>query len=116
MAYTKNPYMPRVRRDAADMVRRGYTPTEAGRRYGVSASTVCKWVHKAKRYGHVPIPTRNSRPKRHPRQLSDELVRAIVAKRLSLKRSAEVVHRALADEGVPVSLSSVKRTLDRWGS
>jgi transposase InsO family protein len=30
-----------------------------------------------------------------------------------LKRSAEVVHRALAEEGIVVSLSSVKRTLDR---
>lgn len=37
----------------------------------------------------------------------------IVGKRLKLKRSAEVIHRALTEEGVVVSLSSVKRTLDR---
>jgi transposase InsO family protein len=40
-------------------------------------------------------------------------VRKIVAKRLELRRSAEVVHKALQEEGVVVSTSSVKRTLDR---
>ncbi len=111
--YTKNPYIPSVRRDAAAMVRKGYTPTEVGRRFGVGSSTVCKWVKKAEQYGLHPIPTLSSRPKRHPRELSHTLTDAIAAKRLLLKRSAEVVHRALADEGVTVSLSSVKRTLDR---
>lgn len=115
MAYTKNPYMPRVRRDAADMVRRGYTPTEVGRRFGVGSSTICKWVQKAQQCGYHPIPTRSSRPRGHPKQLSDELVRSIVAKRLLLRRSAEVIHRALKEDGVTVSLSSVKRTLDRHG-
>jgi transposase InsO family protein len=95
------------------MVRRGYSPTEVGRRFGVGSSTVCKWVKKAREIGYRPIPTRSSRPKSHPRQLSKELVRKIVKKRLALKRCAEVVHRALMEEGVVVSLPSVKRTLDR---
>lgn len=115
MAYTQNPYMPRVRRDAADMVRRGYTPTEVGRRYGVGSSTVCKWVKKAAVYGYHPIPTLSSKPKSHPRQLSNDLVQKIVAKRLILKRSAEVIHQALREDDVQVSLPSVKRTLDRQG-
>ena len=115
MTYTQNPHMPKVRQDAADMVRRGYTPTKVGRRFGVGSSTVCKWVKKAKVYGYHPIPTSSSRPKSHPAQLSGALVWKIVEKRLALKRSAEVVHRALSDEGVSVSLSSVKRTLDRSG-
>ena len=38
-----------------------------------------------------------------------------MAKRLTLKRSAEVIHRALVEDGVAVSLPSVKRTLDRRG-
>ncbi|MBU6214485.1 DDE-type integrase/transposase/recombinase [Patescibacteria group bacterium] len=113
MAYTQNPHMPKVRRDAADMVRRGFSPTEVGRRFGVGSSTVSKWVRKAKTYGYHPIPTLSSRPRHHPHELSRETVDAITEKRLLLKRSAEVVHRALTDEGVTVSLSSVKRTLDR---
>ena len=107
--------MPKVRRDAADMVRRGKTPTEAGRRFGVSASTVCKWVKKAEKIGFHPIPTRSSRPKGHPKQLSEQTIQKIVDKRLEIKRGAEVVHSDLLDEGVAVSLSSVKRTLDRRG-
>jgi putative transposase len=115
MAYTQNPHMPKVRQDAADMVRRGYTPTEVGRRYGVGSSTVCKWVKKAKVYGYHPIPTLSAKPKHHPDQLSDDLVWKIFQTRLVSKRSSEVIHRILEDEGVVVSLSSVKRTLDRTG-
>jgi transposase InsO family protein len=113
MSYTQNPYMPRVRRDAADMVRRGFSPTEVGRRYGVGSSTVCKWVRKARVYGYHPIPTRSSRPKHHPQQLSKELVDTILTKRLLHNRCSEVVHAELQNEGVEVSLSSVKRTLER---
>ena len=40
-------------------------------------------------------------------------MRKIVEKRFELKRSSEVIRRALADEGIVVSISSVKRTLDR---
>jgi putative transposase len=115
MAYTQNPHMPKARQDAADMVRRGYTPTEVGRRFGVGSSTVCKWVRKAKVYGYHPIPTLSARPKHHPSQLSGELVWHIFQTRLVVRRSSEVIHKILNDEGVVVSLSSVKRTLDRTG-
>jgi transposase InsO family protein len=74
---------------------------------------VCKWVKKAQEVGYRPIPTRSSKPKSHPHQLSHAIVRQIVEKRLELKRSAEVVHFALEEEGTEISLSSVKRTLDR---
>lgn len=115
MAYTNNPYMPKVRQAAAAMVRRGYTPTQVGRRFGVGSSTVCKWVKKARVVGYHPIPTLSSRPKHHPHAIADHLVQAIVAKRLDLGRSAEVIQVALRDDGVSVSLASVKRTLDRHG-
>ena len=115
MAYTQNPHMPKVRQAAADMVRKGYTPTEVGGRFGVGSSTVCKWVKKARTYGCHSVPTLSSRPEKHPRQLSDELVWKIFQTRVAVKRSAEVVHHILREEGVSVSLSSVKRTLDRTG-
>ena len=115
MAYTQNPHMPKVRQQAADMVRRGYTPTETGRRFGVGSSTICKWVKKAKRYGYHPIPTLSSRPKHHPKELSSDMVWRIFRQRIKARRCAEVIHRELKNEGVEVSLSSVKRTLDRTG-
>lgn len=115
MSYTKNPYLPRVRRDAADLVRRGWGVRKVARYIGVSPGTITKWVRKAKQYGYRAIPTLSSRPKAHPKQLSNELVWKIFHKRLAIKRSAEVVQQELVNEGVAVSLSSVKRTLDRLG-
>lgn len=115
MSYTNNPNIPKVRRDAAEMVRRGYTPTEVGRRYAVGSSTICKWVKKANKYGYHPIPTLSSRPKSHPNQLKDDIVWKIFHQRMKTKRCAEVVHEELKNQGVMVSLSSVKRTLDRSG-
>ncbi len=112
MAYTTNPTAPRVRRDAAAFAGQ-YGVRTAARRYGVSPGTITKWVKKAARIGLHPIPTVSSRPKTSPRALPLETADAIAAKRLQLGRCAEVVHRALAEEGIAVSLSSVKRTLDR---
>ena len=115
MAYSNNPHLPRVRRDAADLVRRGWGVRRVARYVGVSPGTITKWVKKAKRYGYVAIPTLSSRPKHHPKELTKELIWKIFHKRLLLKRSAEVIQATLVREGVMVSLSSVKRTLDRMG-
>ena len=115
MAYTLNPHLPKVRRDAADLVHRGWGVRQVARYVGVSPGTITKWVRKAKIYGHVAIPTLSSKPKHHPKQLSDELVWKIFHKRLLIKRSAEVVQKELINDGIAVSLSSVKRTLDRLG-
>ena len=113
MSYTKNPYLPKVRRDAADLVRRGWGIRQTARYVGVSPGTICKWIKKAKIYGYRPIPTLSCKPKCHPKQLSQELIAKICDKRLAIKRSAEVIQQELVNEGIRVSLSSVKRTLDR---
>lgn len=112
--YTQNPYLPRVRRDAAFMaVRKGVRAT--ARHFGVSPGTITKWVKKAGVIGVHPIPTRSSRPHHSPRALQREIVSAIITERSGRKRCAEVIHQALLKKGVVVSLSSVKRTLDRCG-
>lgn len=113
MAYTQNPYLPRVRRDAADLVRRGWGVRQVARYIGVSPGTVTKWVKKAEIQGYKPIPTLSCKPHGHPRQISGELIDKVVSKRLTIKRSAEVIHHELIQEGVRVSLSSVKRILNR---
>lgn len=115
MSYTKNPHVPKVRRDAANMVHRGFTPTEVGRRFGVGSSTICKWVKKSKMYGYHPIPTLSSKPKHHPNQLSNDLVWKIFHQKMKTKRCAEVIHQELLNQKIITSLSSVKRTLDRTG-
>lgn len=112
MAYTIDPRAPKVRRDAV-LFADTHGVRTAARRYGVSPGTISKWVKKAKFYGLHPIPTKSSRPKRSPRALDRALVVQIIDKRIALNRSAEVIHKALSEEGVTVSLMSVKRTLDR---
>jgi transposase InsO family protein len=110
--YTTDPRQPRVRRDAA-LFANTHGVRTAARRYGVSPGTISKWRKCAEKIGLHPIPTRSSRPKHCPHALNRNLVTAIINKRLVLNRSAEVVHKALEEDGVTVSLMSVKRTLDR---
>lgn len=112
--YTINEKMPRIRRDAVEFARKHGVRT-AARYFGFSPGAIVLWRKKALTIGTHPIPTRSSRPKHHPKQLSEELVWKIFHTRLKEKRSAEVVHHILKEQGVSVSLSSVKRTLDRTG-
>jgi len=107
--------MPKVRQQAADLVRRGWSTRKVARYLGYSQGAVVKWWKRAEKIGHHPIPTLSSRPNHHPRELDDKKIHAIVQKRFELRRSSEVVHKALTEEGISVSISSVKRTLDRKG-
>lgn len=113
MPYTSNPKLPRLRMQAVLRVRRGESIRAVARHLGYSHSTVSRWVARAPFDGRETIPTLRSRPKSHPKQLSDEVVAAIVEERLRSKRCAEVIQATLARRGIVVSLSSVKRTLKR---
>jgi len=103
---------------AVHLVYQGWSTRKVGRYFGVGSSAVSKWVKKDKDLqlqGWRPIPTRSSKPKSHPNQLKQEMVMAIVNQRRKHNRCAEIVHRELFNQGIAVSLSSVKRTLDREG-
>ena len=113
MPYTTNPKMPRIRREAVRLSVRGWSARKIGRHLGFHHTAVMKWVRKAERIGDHPIPTKSSKPKSHPKQLNEKVVRKIVEKRLKNNRYAEVVHQELQNDGIIVSLSSIKRTLER---
>lgn len=116
MSYTKNPRMPVVRMEAVRLVKyRGWSTRKVGRYLGYAQGTIVKWCKKDPTGGWRQIPTQSSKPKSHPKALSMEMVHKIVEKRNAIRRSSEVVHQELLNEGVVVSISSVKRTLDRWG-
>ena len=115
MAYTTNPQMPRIRKEAAALVYKGWSTRKVARHFGFSQSVIVKWVQKAKKRGAHPIPTQSSRPKHHPRELNESVVRRIIDLRLQTKRTSEVVHALLKQEGISVSLNSVRRTIDRHG-
>ena len=114
MAYTTNPNLPRVRRDAVRLVKyRGWSTRQVARHTGYNQSTIVRWCKKDPTGGWRLIPTNSSRPKKSPRALSREVVSVIIKKRQGRRRCGQVIHQELIREGVKVSLSSVQRTLDR---
>lgn len=115
MPYSKNPYLPKVRQQAVNLVYQGWSTRKVARYFGLGSGTVSKWKKKDCCYGLRPIPTLSSRPHSHPRALSGKVIDAIVKMRLKHHRCAEVIHQELLNKGLPVSLSSVKRTLERQG-
>lgn len=86
---------------------------KAARHFGYTHSAIVKWCKKDETGGFRRIETLSSKPKRSPRALSRTVVSAIIRERVGRRRCAEHVYHALVKHGVHVSLSSVKRTLDR---
>lgn len=115
MAYTTNPKLPRIRAQACEMVRSGKTVTEVARYFGYAKGTVSKWMIRYPKGGAWIIPTKSSKPNSHPSTLNRKIVNQILQTRRAHNRCAEVVHQELLNAGTKVSLSSVKRTLDRAG-
>ena len=116
MPYTTNPYLPRVRRDAVRLVcYRGWSIRKVARHIGVQPSTVSRWIKLDPTGGWRIIPTRSSRPHHHPRELPQEVVGRILAIRQERNQCAEIIHYRLTQEGISISISSVKRTLKRCG-
>lgn len=115
MPYTTNPKLPRLRMDAVKLVRSGWSVRKVARYTGFNPSTISRWVKKAERIGRnqLWIPTQSSKPKHSPLALPPTTVRAIVRQRLEHNRCAEVLQEELEQKDIVVSLSSIKRTLDR---
>ena len=114
MAYTQNPNISKVRRDAVNLVKyRDWSMRKVALRYGVEPSTVSRWCKKDYCGGFRLIPTESSAPKTHPNALSEEIIKAILNKRIGRRRCGQVIHQELLRDGIKISLSSVHRTLDR---
>lgn len=116
MSYTSNPHIAKVRRDAVNLVKyRRWPMRKVARRFGVEPSTISRWCKLPFATGWHELPTRSSRPKTSPNALKEEIVKAILKKRIGRRRCGQHIHHELMKEGVEVSLSSVHRTLDRLG-
>lgn len=116
MAYTNNPHLPRLRMEAVELVRQGWSARKVARRAGFAHNTILGWLKRKPeygRYGRLVIPTRSSRPRYHPKALSAETVRLILDIRSERSQCAEIIYYRLGQKGVLVSLSSVKRVLRR---
>lgn len=109
-----NTYAPKHRRDVAHYAKKGGVRL-ASRYCGIPPGTISKWMKKAKKIGYHEIPTKSSRPHHHPNELKEHVIERIVEVRLQTKRTYEVIHKHLENEGIKTSPSSVLRTLDRRG-
>ena len=139
MAYSTNPYLPKARAFAMQLLIREQLPVQTvANRCGVHRSTVWRWKRKwdvlnqdvqmdnpnrprrvYSRENHLSrcawrIPTDSARPRTSPTAVSEDLARLVLAVRAQLKRCAEVVwHHLVTVLAVSVSLSSVRRILRR---
>jgi len=115
MAYTKNPQLPKVRREAVRMLRSGHSTRAVARHFGFSQKAISNWSRRSESKMDAPIETRSSRPKNSPKRISNEIRDLVSNKRKELGRSIEVIHHVLKQEGFDISLSSVYRILrDRY--
>ena len=114
MAYSMNPELPKVRREAVWLVRqKGWSTRKVARHFGYTHSAVVKWCAKDPTGGFRRIETASSRPNNSPRALRREIVHAIIKKRVGRRRCGQVIHRELLADGISFSLCSVQRTLKR---
>lgn len=115
MSYSSNPYLPKARRWAVNLViKEGMSVTAAAMKAGVHRTTLHRWLVRAKGlHGNSGIPTISSRPHSHPKQLSDELRTLILSLRAELKRCGAYIHAVLRRRGIVVSIASVNRVIAR---
>lgn len=106
--------MPRIRREAAQLVKRGWSARKVGRHFGFHHTAVMKWVRKARKIGYHPIPTQSSRPRSHPKRTREDIEQEIVHLRLETGRCTEAIHLMVKNK-YPISRNTVHRILDRHG-
>ena len=114
MAYTSNPYIGKTRRKAVNEVCiHGYSVSQIARYYGVHRTTVWRWIKRASPDHREHIRTRSSRPHTSPHAVGADLVQKVVDTRVQLNRCALVVYTTLINEGISISLSTVRRILKK---
>jgi IS30 family transposase len=115
MSYSTNPYAPRARREAINLVLlHGFTAASAARKTGVHRATIGRWLARPEANDQRKLlPTHSSRPHSHPATIPETVTQRILELRWQLKRCAEVIHAILCREGLLVSLATVGRVLAR---
>ena len=117
MPYANNPLLPKARRLAVNEVLvQGKKVDEVAAKYGVHRATLYRWIEKGRADRKSFIYNRSSAPHSHPNQLPEDIVKAIVDTRIeSGHRCAEVVQHMLLQQGIDVSLASIKRVIRKQG-
>ena len=142
MAYSTNPNLPRARALGLKLlIKEGLPLNVVANKCGVHRSTIYRWKYKWLRLNEHQqlenfnrptrssgknsfrlescswnIPTNSSKPHISPKAIAGNIVELVLKLREMLKRCAEVVwFHLVQDNGVSISLSSVRRILKRHG-
>lgn len=100
--------------EAVKLVEKGWSVRQVARHLGFTHSAIVKWIARVPEDRRAKtIRTLSSRPHHHPRELSQETVFRIIELRRERNQCAEILHHRLKEEGVQISLVSVKRVLKR---
>jgi transposase InsO family protein len=139
MAYSNNPNLPKARATAMQLLVQEKLPMQVvANKCGVHRSTIYRWKRTWNKLNENVqltndnrptrtagtqfriaalkwrIPTRSSRPLTSPKAITKNIVELVLSLRRMLKRCAEVVwYHLIHDNGVSISLSSVRRILKR---
>ena len=111
MSYSNSPLLPKARRQAVNLVlKEGFSVTVAARRSGIARVTLYRWLRRAKGlHGVAGIPTKSSKPKSCPWQISAEIVSRVIELRRQHRRCGKVIQALLTREGTVISVASVNR-------
>ena len=139
MAYSNNPNLPKARALAMKLLLKEGLPLQVvANKCGVHRSTIWRWKQKWQELNknvqftnpnrptrpvslknklsacRWSIATRSSRPHFHPHTINSMVVSRILELRAGLQRCAEVIwHYLIHEDGISISLSSVRRILRR---
>jgi len=112
MPYTSSPFAAKARKLAIITLKKeGLSCAEMARRMGVNRSTILRWKRLDTPHYRQDIETRSSRPCYHPNTLTSEVTKRIIELRAKLRRSAPVIQRELAREGITISASVIGKKL-----
>ena len=95
----------------------GVPVTEVCRHYGISRKTFYKWHGRYRESGrdHRALKDRSRRPHSHPRRVSKEVEKRVVALRRKTRYGPRRLAYYLAQEGITISVYGVYRALQRAG-
>lgn len=140
MSYCKGKMIEKQRGEAIkEVICEERSIAEVARRYGRARSTIYRWMQKWREinpqisfanYNHVSVPigkvshfsagrvhwyvpTQSSAPHSHPNAISHELEQHILEVKKRSARCNQVVYYLLQREGIKVSFSTVRRTVER---
>lgn len=112
-AHRNAPLTPVGRRRLCERIDTGRPIAHVAAEAGVSRPTLAKWYGRWQELGEAGLHDHTSRPAHSPSAISDDIVDAILELRRVEKWGNERIAAHLAERGIRVSASTVRRTFQR---